>query len=219
MILAIAVGDDDDELVTVSKRRLARVAKLLSHLSLEQFDEARLTIPPADDAFGETERMFEQFVLDHAETVQELRRLDRERVKLISHLQAAVTALTTPIIDIWDGVVSLPIVGVLDADRAVEMTERLLARVASSSVRCVIIDVTGVHEIDAVAAAHLVKMIRGARLLGAYALITGIQPGVAQTLEGLRDGLALDVTTKRSLRDGLRHCILRLRLRRPTEGA
>lgn len=210
----MAENDDDDDTIVVSRRRLARLGEVLAFLSIEAFDEENLSLTPTDDEFGVTEQMFSEFARDHAAAVLELQRANAERDVLIEKLTEAVKALSTPILDVWDGVLTLPIIGVLDAARASEMTERLLERINVSDARCVIIDVTGVDELDGETAASLLRMTQAAQLLGAYAVVAGISPAVANQLVALGvldDGPGASFKTLRSLKDALRDCLRHLK--------
>ena len=109
-------------------------------------------------------------------------------------------------IDIWEDVVTLPIVGTFDTERALEMTERLLQRIVSRSARCVIIDLTGVDVVDSMTADHLIRMTKAAQLLGTFCVVTGIGPDVARTLVDLGVDLG-NLTTVRNLKEGLRACL------------
>jgi rsbT co-antagonist protein RsbR len=134
----------------------------------------------------------------------------RDKLATIERQQLAIRDLSTPVIEIWEDILTLPIVGVIDSQRSSEMTSRLLAAIDESGARCVIVDVTGVDVVDTMTADHLIRMIRAARLLGAYCVLTGLSPDVAQTL--VRIGVDLrGIRTLRSLKEGLKSCFLRLR--------
>ncbi len=199
---------EDDSMILVSRRRIERLGEILASLSIGEFSEEHLAIDPVEDEFGVTEQMFNQFAQDHAEAVRELEKSSHERNSLIERLKEAVKAMSTPIIDVADGVLTLPIVGVVDAERAAEMTERLLRRVSATSARCVIIDITGVDDVDEETASHLLRMVQAAELLGSYVLIVGISPSVAMRLITWNEftGRNRGFRTYRSLRDGLREC-------------
>ncbi len=207
--------DENDDEVLVSRRRLERLGEVLASLSIGEFSEEHLAIAPVEDEFGVTEQMFGQFAQDHAEAVRELERSVHERNRLIDRLREAMKAMSTPIIDVAEGVLTLPIVGVVDAERAAEMTERLLRRISKASARCVIIDVTGVDDVDDATASHLLRMVQAAELLGSYVLIVGISPSVAMRLIAWAELTRRDqgFRTYRSLRDGLRECRRYLRER------
>jgi PAS domain S-box-containing protein len=109
---------------------------------------------------------------------EELRRTEREQAELIEQLSA-------PIIDVWEGVLALPVVGPIDEARAARMMEALLEAVSRTRARVAIIDLTGVMNVDVTAANSLVKIAQAVRLLGALCLLSGISPAIARTLAEL----------------------------------
>ncbi len=116
--------------------------------------------------------------------------------------QATIRELSTPVIEVWPGVLTLPLVGHIDEPRAAEITERLLDSVTRLRARHVILDLTGVPEMDAGTSNHLMCILQAVPLLGARTMITGISPVVAQTI--VEQGLAMpNIRTVRSLRDAL----------------
>lgn len=134
--------------------------------------------------------------------LEESRRQLAERLALIERQRVALADLSTPIIQVWDGTLALPILGAVDAERAQVMSEQLLQRVAELRVRAVIIDLTGMSAGDAVTVENLVRMARGVNLLGARCTLTGIGPALARTLVEL--GVDLHgLRTGRTLQDGL----------------
>ncbi|NJK30893.1 MAG: STAS domain-containing protein [Deltaproteobacteria bacterium] len=143
---------------------------------------------------------------DHmAELEQRKRELER-RLETIERQRHVIRELSTPIIELWDEILTLPIIGSLDAQRSVEITERLLQRIADSHARCVIIDVTGIDTIDSMTSNHFLSMIRAAQLLGTYCVVTGLSPHAAQTMVDLGVELG-SIHTLRSLKQGLEHCV------------
>jgi len=133
-----------------------------------------------------------------------------EKIATIERQQSALREMSVPIIELWDDILTLPIVGIIDSQRAADMTERLLDRICERRTRGVIIDLTGVEVVDTMTASHLVKLTQAASLVGSFCVLTGIGPLVAQTLTVM--GVELGgLTTARSLRDGLRICLERLR--------
>ncbi|UQA58423.1 AAA family ATPase [Polyangium aurulentum] len=128
---------------------------------------------------------------------------------LIERQKELIRALSTPILQVWDGVLALPLIGSLDGQRAADITERLLARVASSGTRHAIVDVTGVDTLDGQAAELLVRIGRAVQLLGARAMITGLHANAARTLVSHCVDLQ-GIETRANLRDGLRLCLRRL---------
>jgi DNA-binding response OmpR family regulator len=114
-----------------------------------------------------------------------------------------ITELSSPVVEIWDGVLLLPVVGTLDDQRAAQMSGALLDAVRARSARVVLIDITGCTVVDTATVAHLMNTIRSVRLLGSVAVVTGVGAHVASDLVKL--GVPLeDITTRRRLADGLR---------------
>jgi len=141
------------------------------------------------------------------ETVSILKDLDEERNRqkqqLIEQQAKMIQELSTPIIRVWDHVLALPIIGVVDSMRAKDMMEILLQSIVDNQARCVIIDLTGVTLIDTKTVDYLIKMVQAATLVGSQSIVTGINPEIAQTIA--RMGLDLEgVVTLRDLRAGLR---------------
>ena len=123
---------------------------------------------------------------------------------------AAIRELSTPIMDIWEDILLLPIVGVLDTRRSADVMSNLLGAIVQKQSKYVILDITGVEIVDTRTADYLIKVVRAARLLGARCVLTGLSPAVAQTLVEIGADLS-EVTTLRSLREGLRHCLASIR--------
>ena len=116
----------------------------------------------------------------------EQRKLELEqKLETIDLQRHMIRELSTPIIELWDEILTLPIVGTLDAQRSVDVTERLLQRIADSHARCVIIDVTGIDAIDIMTSNHFLRMIHAAQLLGAHCVVTGMSPDAARTMADL----------------------------------
>ncbi len=130
----------------------------------------------------------------------------KSQFELIRKQQEAIRVLSAPIIEVWEGVLTVPVVGVLDRDRAQSILEALLAAVQRSRCRRVIIDVTGVASIEADTAEQLVRIIRSIRLLGAQGIVVGIQPQVANAIVALGVDLS-SITTLSNLRQALLRCM------------
>ena len=108
-----------------------------------------------------------------------------ERERVIREQQEAIRELSTPVLQVRDRLVVLPIIGMLDSQRARQLTEQLLGAIQSNRARVVVLDITGVATIDLTVANHLVQAVEAARLMGASAIITGISSNIAQTLVDL----------------------------------
>ncbi|WAS96559.1 STAS domain-containing protein [Nannocystis punicea] len=130
----------------------------------------------------------------------------RGRVELIERQQAVIRQLSTPILEVWDGVLTMPIVGLVDTARAAEIMDSLLQAVTRTRARFAILDLTGVEVVDTGTAGHLVEMIQAVALLGAQGILTGIHPTIAQTMVALGVDLSR-VVVHAKLRDALKHCL------------
>jgi rsbT co-antagonist protein RsbR len=117
-----------------------------------------------------------------------------------------IVALSAPLLDVWEGVLAVPLSGSLDSLRIAEIMERLLGAVTNRRVQFVILDLTGVDNLDTSNAAQLIKLMSALGLLGAKGIVTGIHPVVAQIL--VRLGVELrNIVTLRSLQEALRFCM------------
>jgi rsbT co-antagonist protein RsbR len=108
-----------------------------------------------------------------------------ERERVIREQQEAIRELSTPVLQVRDRLVVLPVIGMLDSQRARQLTEQLLGAIQANRARVVVLDITGVATIDLTVANHLVQAVEAARLMGASAIITGISSKIAQTLVDL----------------------------------
>ncbi len=130
----------------------------------------------------------------------------RARIEQIEAQQQIIRDLATPIIEIWDGVLTVPLMGAVDSERTSELMERMLAEVVRVRARHAILDLTGVEVVDARTAAYLLDLVQAIKLLGAEAIVTGIRPSVAQIFVSLGAELST-IPTRRNLRSGLEYCM------------
>lgn len=205
---------EDNHQVTVTSERLQKVIQALSFASVDEFEQCLnlLQETEQEDEFRELETAFAIFVQELAEAKRQKERAlaraeaaksDLEaKLETIEMQQAAIRELSTPIIEVWTGVLCLPVVGVVDSQRSAEMTETLLEMIVSKQARTAIVDITGIDVMDTKTADHFIKMARAVRLLGAECVISGINPGIAQTLTHIGVDLT-GVRTMRNLRDAL----------------
>ena len=143
--------------------------------------------------------------IDATDRVRKERELE-EKLELIGRQSATIRALATPIIQIWDEVICLPIIGTVDSERTADMMHGLLEAIVREQARYAIVDLTGVEVVDTSTADHLIRLFRAAKVLGVDGVLCGIRPAVAQTVVAL--GLDLtSVRMMRSLRDALMWCI------------
>ncbi|WP_437594276.1 PAS domain S-box protein [Sorangium sp. So ce1000] len=140
------------------------------------------------------------------------------RIDMIQSQQQVIRALSTPIIEVWDRVLTLPMVGVVDSLRTSEVMDSLLDAISSKGARFAILDLTGVDAVDTKTASYLIEMVRAIRLLGAEGVITGIRSNVAQTMIALGVDLS-GIITMGNLRAGLKLCIQRMNRAAAADGA
>ena len=125
-----------------------------------------------------------------------------ERERVIRAQQESIRELSTPVLQVRDHLLILPIIGVLDSQRARQLTEQLLSGIQSNRAKVVVIDITGVATIDETVANHLVQAVEASRLMGASAIITGLSSKIAQTLVDLGVDLSM-MRTVGDLQGGL----------------
>jgi len=130
----------------------------------------------------------------------------KKRDEDIRHLQEEILELSTPVIEVWDGVLALPLVGTLDSHRAQSAMERLLVTIETTRSPFVIIDITGVPNVDTAVANYLLQTVDAVRLMGSEAVLTGISSRIALTMAHL--GVDLGTINVRSrMADGLHYAM------------
>jgi rsbT co-antagonist protein RsbR len=122
------------------------------------------------------------------------------REQLIARQQEELIELSTPVVQLWDGILALPLIGTLDSERTQVVMENLLERLVATGSSLAVIDITGVPTVDTLVAQHLLKTVSAAQLMGADCIISGIRPQIAQTIVHLGIDLSA-VATKASLAD------------------
>ncbi|HLT37961.1 MAG TPA: STAS domain-containing protein [Enhygromyxa sp.] len=182
-----ARGDECDEFV-VKRSDTSLEEKLNQLLATDQATRADLAVA--------LER------LEHENA--ERRRAEREAQERL----ALIETLSAPILQVWDGVLAVPVLGTLAGERAASLMERLLAEIQRTRSNHAILDVTGVDVIDTHTANYLLKIARSVELLGGQCIITGIRPAVAQTMVNLDTGFG-SIVTLATLRDGIKYCMHR----------
>ena len=106
----------------------------------------------------------------------------QERERIIREQQEAIRELSTPVLQVRERLLILPIIGAIDPQRARQLTEQLLRGIRTNRAKVVVIDITGVAALDSSVANHLVQTVEASRLLGATVIVTGLSPEIAQTL-------------------------------------
>jgi len=124
----------------------------------------------------------------------------RNREEVIARQQQEMLELSTPVVELWQGILALPLIVTLDSARTQIVMESLLQKIVDTGAGIAIIDITGVPTVDTLVAQHLLKTVAATRLMGAECIISGIRPQIAQTIVHLGVDLA-DVITKATLAD------------------
>jgi rsbT co-antagonist protein RsbR len=135
----------------------------------------------------------------------------QSREQVIASQQQELLELSTPVVELWDGVLALPLIGTLDSARTQVVMENLLGQIVETGSGIAIIDITGVPTVDTLVAQHLLKTIAAARLMGAECILSGIRPQIAQTIVHLGVDLG-DVITKATLAGAFAIALSRLGL-------
>jgi len=124
----------------------------------------------------------------------------KSREEVINRQQQELLELSTPVVELWNGILALPLIGTLDSARTQVVMESLLQAIVRTGAAIAIIDITGVPTVDTLVAQHLLKTVAAARLMGADCIISGIRPQIAQTIVHLGVDLSA-VSTKATLAD------------------
>jgi len=138
--------------------------------------------------------------------VTRLKSLELEKAKKIEAQKEELEVLSTPVIDIWEGILTVPVLGVLDSERASRIAEALLTQIVEERAFAAIIDISGISAVDSAVADLLIRTAKAVRLVGAEAILTGVGVEVAQTIADL--GIEMEgLKTMATLRDGLKYSI------------
>lgn len=141
----------------------------------------------------------------------------REQEARLRQQRDEILELSTPVIQVWDKVLALPIIGTLDSGRAARLTESLLTRIAEQQAEVIILDISGVPTVDTLVAQHLLKTVQAATLMGATSIVSGVRPETAQAIVHL--GIELGrLRSRNTLRDALQLALLILRDRAGESG-
>ena len=140
----------------------------------------------------------------------------KSREDIIQRQQREMMELSTPVVQLWDSILALPLIGTLDSERTQVVMESLLHKIVETGAAIAIIDITGVPTVDTLVAQHLLKTVAAARLMGADCIISGIRPQIAQTIVHLGVNLS-EVTTKASLADAFSIALKRTQAKLPQQ--
>lgn len=140
----------------------------------------------------------------------------KSREEIIQRQQREMMELSTPVVQLWENILALPLIGTLDSERTQVVMESLLQKIVETGAAIAIIDITGVPTVDTLVAQHLLKTVAAARLMGADCIISGIRPQIAQTIVHLGVNLS-EVTTKASLADAFSVALKRTQAKLPQQ--
>jgi rsbT co-antagonist protein RsbR len=132
----------------------------------------------------------------------------QSREQIVKRQQEELLELSTPVVQLWDSILALPLIGTLDSSRTNVVMESLLQAIVDTGAAIAIIDITGVPTVDTLVAQHLLKTVAAARLMGADCIISGIRPQIAQTIVHLGVDLS-EVSTRSTLADAFRLALTR----------
>ena len=185
-------------------------------LSLKQPLFARLRSELGGDAQGLAEEVWSSTALLDKLGLLTVESFVKSREELIQRQQREMMELSTPVVQLWENILALPLIGTLDSERTQVVMESLLHKIVETGASIAIIDITGVPTVDTLVAQHLLKTVAAARLMGADCIISGIRPQIAQTIVHLGVNLS-DVTTKASLADAFSIALKRTQARLPQQ--
>jgi rsbT co-antagonist protein RsbR len=142
-----------------------------------------------------------EFIVDITTKVYDEQRLQEQ--------SQTIRKMSTPAIKLWEGILVLPVVGVVDSQRAQQMMETILTKIAETSARIIIMDIQGVAAVDTAVAHHMIKITQATKLMGCECIVSGMSSAVAQSL--VRLGIVLDkVRTTATLKDALQEALSQL---------
>jgi rsbT co-antagonist protein RsbR len=210
------MGADVDEDYMQHRRRIgethARIGLSLNvyfagmNLFLSRFCEHIRELMPAGEASLVQEAITKLIHLDTMVVVDTYNRLVEE---MLTAQSKALVEMSTPVTQIWSGILLLPLVGIIDSRRSGEIVNASLAKIAETQARIFILDISGVGVIDTAVANHLIKITRATRLMGCESTISGISPSIAQTIVDLGIDVGR-VKTTATMRDALSDAFTRL---------
>ena len=157
------------------------------------------------DAFNKVNKLMDNLGIITFET------FIKGREEVILRQTDEITEISTPVIQVWEGILALPIIGTLDSARTQVVMENLLQEIVETGSTIAILDISGVPAVDSLVAQHLIKTVAATRLMGAECIISGIRPEIAQTVVHLGIDLS-NIVTKSSLASALKYSFGMLKL-------
>ena len=172
----------------------------LSILTEELYDDSLST-----SEYGVTVRAITKLM--HLDTSQVVEAFSRIVTKQLSDQSRAMMEMSTPVTALWDDILMLPVVGLIDSRRAQDIMTAMLAKIAETRSRVIILDISGVAVVDTAVANHVIKITKATKLMGCECIISGVSPAIAQTMVELGIDVG-DVRTTSTLRDALTNAFL-----------
>ena len=194
----VAGGRTDLELKITGRDEVGLLEQMLN--------EVVLNMKFAGEALVEERDRLDQRVLERTRRLSQEIEVRKQAEEHVARQAQEILALSTPVIQIWEGILVAPIIGTLDTSRAQQFAERLLEAIMVSRSEVVLVDITGVPMADTQTAQSLLETAAAVKLLGAHIILTGIRPALAQTLVSLSIDMS-DVITRSSLAAGLEEAL------------
>ena len=160
-------------------------------------DRLRSTDTPADQVLDMVMSINKQLKLDTFLVIDTISRIARER---IADHSRAMMEMSTPVTPIWEGILLLPLVGIIDTTRTAEIMNKTLTKIAESRSKVFVLDISGVASVDTSVANQLIKITKATRLMGCESIISGVSPSIARTMVELGVSIG-EVRTTATLRD------------------
>jgi rsbT co-antagonist protein RsbR len=199
------VLDDLSATRATQGRSPAETAMFVFSIKQPIFTRLRAELP---DAHALADSLWQATLLIDSLGLYTTEAYQKTREQVIQRQQRELLELSTPVVELWEGILALPLIGTLDSGRTQVVMESLLDKIVESGAAIAIIDITGVPTVDTLVAQHLMKTVAAARLMGADCIISGIRPQIAQTIVHLGVDLSA-VTTKASLGDAFKIALQR----------
>ncbi len=159
---------------------------------------AKVGLDPAD--LAESLRSLSKLLrLDASIIIEEFTRITAD---LIGQQSKALMEMSTPVTAIWQDILMLPIVGLIDSQRSMDIMNAMLTKISETRSRVIILDISGVGVVDTGVANHLIKITKATKLMGCECTISGVSPAIAQTIVELGIDVG-EIKTKATLRDAL----------------
>lgn len=204
------------DLLAVAQERVQRVIDAISRVGIDEHGEALEMLPEpvsVQDPFDMLDACIRVLIGEIMESQQTSARANQaleaarqqlaDKLDLIQRQSVALADLSTPIIEVWDHTLALPIIGAIDGPRAAGIADALLTAISTRHARHVLLDLTGVDVVDAVTFGHIARLGRAVELLGARCTLTGLTAATANAVvaQGIDVGA---LHTRSTLKDGLR---------------